>query len=74
MALQKGPEPYMLALLMPEYWKPFIRNGPIEQVGSIAANRLMLGLGLCVQWAPTHGGTVPASGGVCSAGGSAQGL
>ena len=40
-ALQKGPEPYMLALLMPEYWKPFIRNGPIEQVGSIAANRLL---------------------------------
>jgi len=30
-ALEKGPEPYMLALLMPEYWGKFIRNGPLEE-------------------------------------------
>jgi len=30
-ALEKGPEPYMLALLLPEYWGKFIRNGPLEE-------------------------------------------
>eukprot|EP00238_Polyblepharides_amylifera_P007349 CAMPEP_0196585576 /NCGR_PEP_ID=MMETSP1081-20130531/51182_1 /TAXON_ID=36882 /ORGANISM="Pyramimonas amylifera, Strain CCMP720" /LENGTH=497 /DNA_ID=CAMNT_0041907171 /DNA_START=285 /DNA_END=1778 /DNA_ORIENTATION=+ len=34
-ALEKGPEPYMLALLLPEYWKPFIRNGPIKEVAPL---------------------------------------